>query len=351
MFIKKAAILLLLVGRDGAAAARHRKRHNNNNEAQESTLDNNEAQESILDEDMIFLMRKLQQSMSIPAANLPIPSPTPPPATPAPTFPCNLTPQERATEFRKMALKITPAATLNNSNSPQSKALRWLSVEDEMSPTLCPGDGEVQQRYIMAAFYFATGGGTWTECNAPTGSSQSAIDAANQKCTIVATKYPVKPDRTPGTDAWLTSVPVCRWGGLTCHSDDRRGGTLDQIDIEKNNLSGSLIDEIGDLPNLRFLILEQGNIGGNIPESIGNLPLLIVDFDYNKFTGPIPQSLYNVRSLQQLDLNDNQMTGTISSNVANWNRMTFLQLNNNSFNGNIPPQVGSLNRLSEYTHI
>lgn len=162
----------------------------------------------------------------------------------------------------------------------------------------------------------------------------------------MATKYPVKPDRTPGTDAWLTPGPVCSWAGIVCHSDDRRGGTLDQIDIEKNNLSGSLIDEIGDLSNLRFLILEQGNIGGDIPESIGNLPLLIVDFDYNKFTGPIPQSLYNVRSLQQLDLNDNQMTGTISSNVANWNRMTFLQLNNNSFNGNIPPQVGSLNRLS-----
>ena len=110
----------------------------------------------------------------------------------------------------------------------------------------------------------------------------------------------MKPDRTPGTDAWLTPVPVCGWGGLTCHSDDRREGTLDQIDIEKNNLSGSLIDEIGDLPNLRFLILEQGKIGGNIPETIGNLPLMIVDLDYNELDGPIPQSLYNVKTLHYL---------------------------------------------------
>jgi hypothetical protein len=274
---------------------------------------------------------------------LPIPSPTPP-ATPAPTFPCNLTPQERAAKLREMALKITPAVTLDNVNSPQSKALRWLSFDDAMY--LCPNDAEVNQRYIMSAFYFATGGGNWKECNAPTGSSQSEIDAANRKCTIVATKYPVKPVRSLGTDAWLTPTSVCSWGGLACHGDEKRKGTLDQIDIENNGLSGSLIDEIGSLENLRFFILEQGKIGGNIPETIGNLPLMIVDLDYNELDGPIPQSLYNVKTLQQLDLNDNQMTGTLSANVANWEKMTFLQLDNNSFGGNIPPQLGSLDRLS-----
>lgn len=107
-----------------------------------------------------------------------------------------------------------------------------------------------------------------------------------------------------------------------------------------------MIDEIGSLENLRFFILEQGKIGGNIPETIGNLPLMIVDLDYNELDGPIPQSLYNVKTLQQLDLNDNQMTGQLSANVANWEKMTFLQLDNNLFSGNIPPQLGSLDRLS-----
>lgn len=334
MFFKKISLLLLLAGRDGAAAARHHKKKHSY-----------EAHESVLEEDMEFMlrMRKLQMSMSLPIASIPSPSP---PTTPAPTFPCNLTPQERATEFRKMALKITPASTLNNSNSPQSKALKWLSSDDQISPPVCPNDVEVQQRYIMAAFYFATGGGTWKECNAPTGSSQAAIDAANQKCTIEATKYPIKPDRELGTDAWLTPKPICNWAGLVCHNDDNRRGTLDQIDIENNDLSGTLIDEIGFLQNLRFLILEQGKTGGKIPDTIGNLPLLIVDFDYNAFVGPIPQSLYNVKSLQQLDLNDNQLTGELSPNIANWSRMTFLQLNGNKFSGNIPNQVGSLTKLS-----
>jgi Leucine-rich repeat (LRR) protein len=251
-----------------------------------------------------------------------------------------------------MALRIagTPAATLDDKTSPQAKALDWISNDDQMSPPLCPSDEtEALQRYILASFYFATGGGNWKECNAPEDLSPAAIAAANKKCTIEATKYPIKPDRKYGTDAWLTPKPICDWAGLVCYNDDTdRRGTLDQIDFEDNNLSGSLIDEIGSLQNLRFLILEQGNIEGEIPESIGNLQLVIVDLDFNKLSGKIPQSLYNVKSLQQLDLNDNELTGEMSSDVENWKRMTFLQLNKNKFTGTIPTELGQLKILSEY---
>eukprot|EP00985_Skeletonema_marinoi_P015703 scaffold8179_cov126-Skeletonema_marinoi.AAC.4 len=270
--------------------------------------------------------------------------------TPAAASACNLTPQVRAAKFRQMAIQIagTPAATLNNENSPQAQALDWISNKDQMNPPLCPSDEpEALQRYIMAAFYFATGGGSWKECIAPTDTSPAAIAAANQNCSIEATKYPIG-DRKYGTDAWLTPKPICDWAGLVCHIDDERKGTLDQIDFEGNNLSGSLIDEIGLLKNLRFLILEQGTIEGEIPESIGNLPLLIVDLDFNRLIGPIPPSLYNIKSLLQLDLNDNQMTGLLSSDVKHWQKMTYLQLNNNAFTGIIPSELGQLQKLREY---
>ena len=219
-----------------------------------------------------------------------------------------------------------------------------------MNPTLCPSDeSEARQRYIMATFYFATGGGSWTECNAPVNLSSAAIAVANQKCSKRATTFGIG-NRKIGTDAWLTPLSVCDWGGLACYGDDTaRKGTLDQIDFEDNNLSGSLIDEIGSLENLRFLILEQGKIEGEIPESIGNLKLLVVDLDFNELSGKIPQSLYSVNTLQQLDLNDNKLTGQLPSDVDNWKRMTFLQVSNNNFIGNIPTELGELKQLSECT--
>ncbi len=389
MFIKSASVILLLLTGNGTNAIRHRKHL--------SFLDP-EVDEKEMEDLLRMKMKNLRMSMmmtspsestieafptSVSTASAP---PTPTPATastfsaspasattaststasatptyatastssalpaPATTFACNLTPQERAIKFRQMAIQVagTSAATLNNENSPQAKALEWISHKDEMSPPVCPSDEqEALQRYIMTAFYFATGGGKWKECNAPTDSSPAAIDAANHNCRIRATEYPLG-DRKYGKDAWLTPKPICDWAGLVCHIDDEKRGTLDQIDFEDNNLSGTLIDEIGLLKNLRFLILEQGSIEGEIPESIGNLELLILDLDFNRLIGQIPSSLYNVKSLLQLDLNDNQMTGPLIRDVGNWQNMTYLQLNHNAFTGIIPSELEQLKKLREY---
>lgn len=336
MFIKSA--ILLLLTSNGTSAIRHRRKHL-------SFLD---AEVDEKEMEVLLRMKKLRMSMMTTPASSTLSS-----STPASTFSaCDTTPQERAAKFRQMAIETagTPAVTLNDENSPQAQALEWITFKDQMSPPLCPGDEpEALQRYIMAAFYFATGGDNWKECIAPADSSPAAIADANQNCSIEATKYPMG-DRKYGTDAWLTPTSICDWAGLVCHSDDERKGTLDQIDFEDNNLSGTLIDEIGLLKNLRFLILEQGSIEGEIPDSIGNLQLLIVDLDFNRLTGQIPPSLYNVKTLLQLDLNDNQMTGQLRADVENWQAMTYLQLNSNKFTGTIPPELGQMKRLREYNN-
>ncbi|KAL7493875.1 hypothetical protein ACHAWT_007573 [Skeletonema menzelii] len=329
--IIKSFILLLMTG-NGTSAIRHR--HRNRLSFLDAEVDEKEME-------VLLRMKKLRMSMMTTTAS------TLTPSTPVPTFAaCDTTPQERAAKFRQMAIEAgTPAVTLNDENSPQAQALEWISTKDQLSPPLCPSDEpEALQRFIMAAFYFATGGDNWKECIAPTDSSPAAIADATKNCSIGATKYPMG-DRKYGTDAWLTPTPICHWAGLVCHNDDERKGTLDQIDFEDNNLSGTLIDEIGLLKNLRFLILEQGSIEGVIPDSIGNLRLLIVDLDFNRLIGQIPPSLYNVKSLLQLDLNNNEMTGQLSPDVGNWQAMTYLQLNSNKFTGTIPPELGQMKKL------
>ena len=286
----------------------------------------------------------------------PVPQPTDPPVTDAPTVPlvCGITEEERATQMRELALTITDEATLNDQASPQAKALNWLLTEDTLDPPVCPDDGPcgARQRYIMASFYYASGGGTWDQCNAPQRNTAGAIALANANCDRVVTPFPVNNPRIgdKSTDAWLTGVDECLWGGLACWgTDDDRNGCLDQIDFENDGLSGNLIPEVTNLDELRFFILEQGEIGGTIPSQFGEFDrLLIFDLDFNELSGNIPDELFDMNVLQQLDLNDNNLEGTLSTNIGSMTTLTFLQLDHNNLEGNIPSEVGLLNSLREY---
>lgn len=86
---------------------------------------------------------------------------------------------------------------------------------------------------------------------------------------------------------------------------------------EANNVNGVIPYEIEQLNSLRFLILEGAINGtdyndgsltflqGDIP-SLDNLDRLIVlDLNYNQLTGPIPDGVWDMSDLRQLDLNDN----------------------------------------------
>ena len=294
----------------------------------------------------------------VPVTPVPSPLSTTIPPGPTPTNPpvdsCGLTPEQRAQQFRELALTVTDASTLDNSDSAQARALDWLVNEDALDPPVCPDDGECKalQRYIMASFYFASGGGSWDQCNAPDEYTPAAIAAANAQCDRVVTPFPVNNPRIgdTATNAWLTPVNECEWGGLACWgTTDNRRFCMDQIDFENDGLSGSLIPEMANLDQLRFFILEQGSISGQIPTEYGLFDkLLIFDMDFNDLTGEIPDELFNMELLQQLDLNDNELTGPISTRIGQMNTLTFLQLDHNELNGNIPTEVGNLKALREY---
>jgi hypothetical protein len=142
--------------------------------------------------------------------------PTPVP-TPQASLPCGLTPEERATAFTDLALTVTPQETLNDPFSSQSLALQWIIEEDALDPPVCPNvdDCKAIERYVMASFYFAAGGGKWDQCNAPTSNTTQAIQAANDACNRVVTPFPVNNPRigAESTDAWLSPSDTCEWGG------------------------------------------------------------------------------------------------------------------------------------------
>lgn len=278
------------------------------------------------------------------------PFPTPVP-TPDASLLCGLTAEERAAAFTALAQSVTPQSILDDPFSSQSLALQWIIEDDVPITPVCPNtdDCKAIERYVMASFYFAAGGGKWDQCNAPARFTPAAIARANEDCDRVVTPFPVNNPRigADSTDAWLTPSDTCEWGGLACWgTDDDRSGCMDQLDFENDGLAGTLISEMSTLEDLRFFILEQGNTTGTIPTEYGLFDrLLIFDMDFNDLTGEIPAELFDLNQLQQLDLNDNNLEGTLSTQIGQLTTLTFVQLDHNFLSGTIPTEMGELNAL------
>ncbi|MCZ2101274.1 MAG: gliding motility-associated C-terminal domain-containing protein [Chitinophagales bacterium] len=174
----------------------------------------------------------------------------------------------------------------------------------------------------LRALYLATDGDNWTDNTGwPT-----------------ATDFLANPTPPIGTD-------MSQWFGIDCD------GRVKQVNIENNNLIGSLPDmklselerfdlrnnqlsgPIPDLemPILTFLSLSGNELSGSVPNF--NMPLLeVMDFLVNKLIGSLPN--FNMPELRELSFGSNMLSDTIPN--FNMPKMTLLSLQTNRFTGKIP---------------
>lgn len=164
---------------------------------------------------------------------------------------------------------------------------------------------------------------------------------------------------------WLTGT-VSTWYGVTVEED-----RVVQLDLDHNNLQGTIPPQIGNLSNLKMLLIGyEDGMTGSIPEEIGNLQLLIglgigncslsgaipntigncsylefVNLWENNLSGPIPPEIGNLDNLLFLDLHDNQLSGNIPLELGDCTSLLELRLNNNQLTGSIPEEVSYLDNL------
>ncbi|KAB1993876.1 hypothetical protein ES319_D13G062300v1 [Gossypium barbadense] len=109
-------------------------------------------------------------------------------------------------------------------------------------------------------------------------------------------------------ESWdATGYNPCVWDHVTCNHRN----SVTRVDLQNANLSGQLVPQLGQLPNLQYLELCGNNISGIIPEELGNLT--------------------NLASQQQLidrNLSNNQLVGDIPVNGS------FTLFDSSSFSNN-----------------
>ncbi|XAR59255.1 Non-specific serine/threonine protein kinase [Bertholletia excelsa] len=111
----------------------------------------------------------------------------------------------------------------------------------------------------------------------------------------------------------------CMWPGVRCID-----GKVQILDLKGLSLKGELASELGELNNLKSLVLCN-----------------------NHFFGPIPKEIGELTMLEILDLRNNSLTGTVPAEIGGLQLLQCLLLSNNKFEGEFPPELGKLNSLSD----
>ena len=123
---------------------------------------------------------------------------------------------------------------------------------------------------------------------------------------------------------------------------------LNELSLAGNQISGNL-PTFGAFESLSKLKLFYNKYDGKIPDDIGSKLLNIqeLDLDHNQLTGTIPDSISKLVKLKSLDLSHNQLSGKIPPGLGELTQLTKLDLSNNNFEGDVPISLGNLTNLKK----
>ena len=130
----------------------------------------------------------------------------------------------------------------------------------------------------------------------PPGQARSSACAQREQAALIALY-----NATGGLDwydnsNWLSQKPFSTWFGVTTASN----GCVTRLDLQNNNLTGSIPPDLGSLPMLQSLDLRNNNLAGPIPPELANASNLERLFlAPNNFTGCIPRQLAHLENFSR----------------------------------------------------
>lgn len=138
----------------------------------------------------------------------------------------------------------------DTSATPQERAMSWLLYEDGRDIS-----DEAGERWALASLYYSWAGENWVSA-----------------------------------EKWLSSENVCDWEHIQC---DSITGDINEINLESNNLVGTIPPEIALLNTTQSIWLRDNKLTGSLPNEVfGSMPRLsILYLDKNQLTGTIALSI------------------------------------------------------------
>jgi Leucine-rich repeat (LRR) protein len=106
-----------------------------------------------------------------------------------------------------------------------------------------------------------------------------------------------------------------------------------------------------ELKSLQVIEVQDNNIKGTIPTTIGALTnLKILYLNNNNLEGTIPNEFFSLSgSLTAVNFGSNRLDGRLSKGWGMLKNLQVLQLYNNSFSGTLPDAVYGLHNLGEHS--
>ncbi|KAI5321945.1 hypothetical protein L3X38_031017 [Prunus dulcis] len=109
------------------------------------------------------------------------------------------------------------------------------------------------------------------------------------RLALLAIKAQIKQDPHNVLSSWNESIHFCSWHGVSCGRHHRQRQKVTKLNLQSQDLVGSLSPNIGNLSFLRELELQNNNFSSKIPPEIGNLRRLQkLDLSFNDFWGAVP---------------------------------------------------------------
>ncbi|KAL1818009.1 hypothetical protein ACET3Z_020583 [Daucus carota] len=147
---------------------------------------------------------------------------------------------------------------------------------------------------------------------------------------------------------------------------------LQNLNLAENNfMNSSIPPEISRLSNLSFINLSNSSLSGQIPHELSGMSKLAsLDLSFNHLFGHFPIAIFNLPGLIVLNVSNNQnlsgylpefnktspfrelniafteFSGTIPSSIGNLKSLTSLRIKNCHFSGSIPASIGNITQLT-----
>ncbi|KAG2246291.1 hypothetical protein Bca52824_085919 [Brassica carinata] len=145
--------------------------------------------------------------------------------------------------------------------------------------------------------------------------------------------------RTPDASKGFEDTVTCNCSTV-CH--------VTHILLKAQSLQGSLPKELTGLPFLQEIDLSRNYLNGSIPPEWGTLPLVNISLLGNRISGPVPKEIGNITTLKSFVVEYNQISGKLPPELGNLQNIERLFVSSNNLSGDIPSTFSRLINLTDF---